>query len=50
VWALYARVMTLAGPVATMLERDAEIPTLAELLRELEIARRLAYTAEGVLA
>ncbi|NYE62932.1 hypothetical protein FHW58_004154 [Duganella sp. 1224] len=50
VWALYARVMTLAGPVATMIERDADIPPLAELLRELDIARRLAGSAEGALA
>jgi uncharacterized protein (UPF0276 family) len=50
VWALYARVMTLVGPVATMIERDADIPPLAELLRELDIARRLACTAEGVPA
>ncbi|TFW31427.1 MNIO family bufferin maturase [Duganella callida] len=42
VWALYAHVMTKTGPVASMIERDADIPPLAELLRELDIARRLA--------
>ncbi|MTV38958.1 MNIO family bufferin maturase [Duganella radicis] len=42
VWALYAHIMTLAGPVATMIERDADIPPLPELLRELDIARRLS--------
>jgi uncharacterized protein (UPF0276 family) len=40
VWALYARAMSRLGPVATMIERDADIPPLHELLRELAIARR----------
>jgi uncharacterized protein (UPF0276 family) len=40
VWALYARAMSRLGPVATMIERDADIPPLDELLRELAIARR----------
>lgn len=44
VWALYARVTTRTGPVATMIERDADIPPLAELLNELDIARRLALS------
>ncbi|MRW93187.1 DUF692 family protein [Duganella sp. FT80W] len=49
VWALYAQVMTLVGPVATMIERDADIPPLAELMRELDIARRLApSSSEGI--
>ncbi|MFM0339405.1 MNIO family bufferin maturase [Paraburkholderia fungorum] len=41
VWALYAEAVSLLGPVATMIERDADIPPLAELLDELSIARRL---------
>lgn len=41
VWALYAKAMSLVGPVATMIERDDNIPPLAELLNELNIARRL---------
>jgi uncharacterized protein (UPF0276 family) len=41
VWALYAKAMSLLGPVATMIERDADIPPLPELLRELAIARGL---------
>jgi uncharacterized protein (UPF0276 family) len=41
VWDLYAHVMPLLGPVATMIERDDDIPPLAELLAELSIARRI---------
>jgi uncharacterized protein (UPF0276 family) len=41
VWALYARAMSRLGPVATMIERDANIPPLDELLQELTIARSL---------
>ena len=41
VWALYAKAMSLVGPVATMIERDDDIPPLAELLKELSMARRL---------
>jgi len=40
VWDLYAAAIALTGPVATMIERDDHIPPLAELLRELDIARR----------
>jgi uncharacterized protein (UPF0276 family) len=40
VWALYARAVSRLGPVATMIERDAAIPPLDELLRELDVARR----------
>lgn len=39
VWALYARAMSLVGPVATMIERDAEVPPLGTLLDELALAR-----------
>jgi hypothetical protein len=41
VWALYAHAVARCGPVATMIERDADIPPLADLLAELAIARRL---------
>lgn len=41
VWALYARAIARLGPVATMIERDGDIPALANLLDELSIARRL---------
>lgn len=42
VWALYRQVMRRLGPVATMIERDDNIPELAELLAELDVARQLA--------
>ena len=42
VWNLYAHVIGRLGPVATMIERDDAIPPLAELLGELDIARRFA--------
>lgn len=45
VWALYARTMALLGPVATMIERDGDIPPLAELVGELDRARTLARRA-----
>jgi uncharacterized protein len=41
VWTLYARAISRFGPVATMIERDAEIPLLSDLLDELSIARTL---------
>jgi uncharacterized protein (UPF0276 family) len=41
VWALYAQAISRCGPVATMIERDDNIPPLAALLAELDIARRL---------
>ena len=42
VWALYEQTAALLGPVSTMIERDANIPPLVELLEELEQARRIA--------
>ena len=42
VWDLYAEALRIFGPVSTMIERDAHIPPLAELLAELEQARRIA--------
>lgn len=42
VWALYAEAVARFGNVATMIERDADIPPLAELLVELEQARGVA--------
>lgn len=42
VWALYAHVLPRLGPVATMIERDDDIPPLHELLGELETAREIA--------
>ena len=42
VWALYRRTCARLGKVSTMIERDANIPPLGELLAELEVVRRLA--------
>jgi uncharacterized protein (UPF0276 family) len=39
VWELYRCTCERFGPVATMIERDANIPPLGELLDELEVAR-----------
>lgn len=44
VWDLYARLMPRLGPVATMIERDDDIPPLADLLAELDVARGIAGT------
>jgi hypothetical protein len=42
VWSLYASALDRVGPVATMIERDDDIPPLADLLAELESARTIA--------
>ena len=42
VWELYKAAIARFGEVATMIERDANIPPLAELVSELDVARRLA--------
>jgi uncharacterized protein (UPF0276 family) len=45
VWALYAAAVRRFGAVATMIERDANIPPLGELCAELDSARSLAARA-----
>ncbi|MBP0588692.1 DUF692 domain-containing protein [Paraburkholderia sp. LEh10] len=45
VWLLYANAMARVGPVATMIERDGNVPPLSELLDELQVARRLGARA-----
>lgn len=45
VWSLYEAVSRRFGPVATMIERDDDIPPLDDLLEELGIARRRASVA-----
>jgi uncharacterized protein (UPF0276 family) len=45
VWDLYAEAMRRVGPVATMIERDDDIPPLANLLAELDVARDIGATA-----
>jgi hypothetical protein len=41
VWSLYASALDRIGPVATMIERDDDIPPLTDLLAELELARNI---------
>ncbi len=41
VWQLYARLLQRTGPVATLLEWDANIPSFAALMQELDTARRV---------
>lgn len=45
VWRLYANAIARCGPVATMIERDDNIPALHELLAELDLARSLGLKA-----
>ena len=45
VWELYAAAVRRFGRVSTMIERDDNIPPLAELLAELDRARNIAATA-----
>lgn len=42
VWELYAHAVRRFGPVSTLIERDDHIPPLAELVEELDVARRIA--------
>jgi len=48
VWSLYQEACSRLGAVATMIERDDEIPPLAELLAELDFARALGATRQRV--
>ncbi|HEX3758038.1 MAG TPA: DUF692 domain-containing protein [Kofleriaceae bacterium] len=45
VWQLYAAAVARFGTVSTMIERDDDIPSLAELICELDHAREIAATA-----
>ena len=45
VWSLFAEAVRLFGPVPAMIERDANIPPLAELLEEVEAMRAVAGKA-----
>ena len=47
VWQLYRNALEHFGPVSTMIERDDNIPTLAELLEELEFAKNISYEVLG---
>ncbi len=48
VWALYREAVRLFGAVPTMIERDANIPPLAELIEELQRAREIAAPATRI--
>ncbi|MGD9920999.1 MAG: DUF692 domain-containing protein [Pseudorhodoplanes sp.] len=45
VWALYEAAVRRFGPVSTMIERDDNIPPLAELVEEINTARDIAARA-----
>jgi uncharacterized protein len=47
VWALYEYAIAQLGAVSTMIERDDNIPPLADLVQELEIARNIAQKAHS---
>ncbi len=42
VWDFYRETVSHFGPVSTMIERDDNIPPLAEVIAELDVARRIA--------
>jgi uncharacterized protein (UPF0276 family) len=50
VWALYQQAVERFGAIATMIERDDNIPPLEELLAELDIARQLAAETDAAAA
>lgn len=50
VWRLYAAAIRRFGPIATTIERDANIPPLDELQRELAAARTVAERARAEAA
>jgi hypothetical protein len=47
VWSLYADALRRFGPVSAMIERDDNIPPLAELVPEVERARSIAVDVLG---
>ncbi len=50
VWSLYADAYARFGPVATMIERDDDIPPLDDLLTELDQARTIAAAQRSIAA
>lgn len=50
VWKLYERALKKFGPVTTMIERDDNIPPLAELVEELNRARAISASVFGKVA
>lgn len=47
VWELYAEALRRFGPISTLIERDAHIPPVSELVEELNQARSVATTTLG---
>ena len=45
VWSLYGEAIRRLGPITTMIERDADIPPLADMETELDRARAIAAKA-----
>lgn len=45
VWALYEWVVGALGPIPTMIERDGDVPPLADLMAELDVAREVSARA-----
>ena len=50
VWELYRFARRHFGTVATMIERDDNIPPLADLVAELDVARNLAQVVDAMAA
>ena len=50
VWALYREAIDRFGPIATMIERDDNIPPLDDLLQELDRARTIARASQSQAA
>lgn len=50
VWSLYAEALRRFGPVATMIERDDNIPPLADLIAELDRARCIGASLHQAVA
>jgi uncharacterized protein (UPF0276 family) len=50
VWDFYRETVAHFGPVSTMIERDDNIPPLAEVVAELDIARQIARDLQQVTA
>jgi uncharacterized protein (UPF0276 family) len=50
VWDFYRETVAHVGPVSTMIERDDNIPPLAEVVAELDIARQIARDVPQVTA
>jgi uncharacterized protein len=50
VWALYRRAVERFGPVATLIERDDDIPPLAEVVAESQRAAAIAAGVDGAKA